>query len=240
MGPDELDLTTLQADLEQVTADMNRVASLFSLPEGDVTETDDLDLVTVVVSPDLAVRSVTVDARWGEEVSPDDLTVRVNTTLSRATVRAMGFDPDAAVPDDPGADVPQERATVTEADKAAAARLLQATEAAMDATIRQAAQSPDSVGAEIEEMLDRVEAQLRAAEAATVRADDEAGEEPARLYSENRMVSAAVVAGTVSDIEINANWLRGKSGTAVTQCLAEILQQVPPPEPRPTLRPFLG
>lgn len=230
MGADELDLESLQADLEQLTADMNQVASLFVPPTGEVTETDDLQVVTATVSPGLVVKAITVESRWDQKVTPEELVWRLNATLGRAMVRSMGFDPEL-VPPDVVLDEEVAPAPVTDADRAEAGRTLQAAEERMAAEAFRVRRDPYEAGQRVEGLLARIDGQLRAAEAAErAAAEQEEPEEPERLYSANRMVSAVAMEGTVTEIEINLGWLRGKSGAVVSQCLAEVVEQVPQSE----------
>ena len=54
----------LMAELEQAVADLKAFASAFTLPEGDVTETDLTGVVAATVTPGLAVRSIVVQPTW--------------------------------------------------------------------------------------------------------------------------------------------------------------------------------
>ncbi|HPZ49034.1 MAG TPA: hypothetical protein PLA44_04145 [Propionibacteriaceae bacterium] len=220
------DENDLMAELEQAIADLNSLATSFQMPEGDVTETDRRGVASATVTPDLAVSALSVVPTWENKIPAEELAMAIDEALGRATTRAMGIDPDAdpeaAAADEPPADAPT---PVTAADRAEARQTLHDVEERM--LNQAAAMGRDERAAE--DHIDRMVAQMESALSAAERAQAEGTlpDEPNRFYSANKMVSMASTGMSFMGTEINLNWLRGKSGTAVTQCLAEILEQAP-------------
>ncbi len=220
------DESDLMAELEQAIADLSSFASAFTMPDGDVTETDRRGVVAATVSPNLAVVKITVQPTWENTVPAAELALAVDEALGRATTRAMGIDPDGAPVEldlDAGASEPP--APITPEVRAEANRTVAQTERRLLDQAAEMGRDPRAA----EDRIDRMVAQMEGAIASTERAQSEGAlpDEPVRYYSANRMVSMASSGMSFMGTDINQNWLRGKSGTAVTQCLAEILEQAP-------------
>ncbi len=217
------DMDDLMAELEQAVADLNSFATAFDVPEGDVTESDRRGVVSATVNPNLAVVSIVVKPTWETTVPAEELAVCVDEALGRATTRAMGIDPDAA-PDE-AAEPDTGPAPITAADRAEARRTVEETERRMLDSAAALGRDPEAAANRIDAMVAQMEAAITASEQALDRG--ELSEDPNRYYSANRMVSMASSGMSFMGTDINVNWLRGKSGTAVTQCLTEVLEQAP-------------
>lgn len=211
----------LMAELEQAIADLNAFASTFELPDGDVTEHDRRGVVAVTVSPGLSVTTITVLPTWEEKVPAPELALAVDEALGRATTRALGLDPDADAQPEPDA----RPAPITPQVRAEARRTIDQAERRL---LDQAATMGRDFRAG-EDRIDALVAQMESAITATelAQSPDALPDSPQRVYSANRMVSMATTGMSFMATDINQNWLKGRSGTAVTQCLAEILEQAP-------------
>jgi|JI8StandDraft_1071087.scaffolds.fasta_scaffold89293_2 hypothetical protein len=214
----------LMAELEQAVADLKAFASAFTLPEGDVTETDLTGVVAATVTPGLAVRSIVVQPTWENVVEAGRLAACVDEALGRATSRAMGIDPDLAIDLD-AEEAPSGPAPVTASDKAEARRTVADMERHLLDQAASIDRDPEAAATRLEQLVSQMESAIAATERA--QAEGIPDGEPDRLYSANRMVSMASNGMSFLGTDININWLKGKSGSAVTQCLSEILEQAP-------------
>ncbi len=215
------DESSLMAELEQTIADLNAITAAFTMPEAEVTETDRRGVATATVSPHLAVTRISVQPTWEHTVTAAELPAALDDAIGRATMRAMGLDPDG----EESPDSLSGAAPITGAVRAEAHRTVQQTEQRLLDQAATQGRDPRAT----EDHIDRLVAQMEAAISAAERAQAEGPlqDEPERLYSDNHMVSMASNGVSLMGTEINQNWLRGKSGTAVTQCLSEILDQAP-------------
>lgn len=192
----------------------------------EATVVDVSGQVQASVSLSGRLERVVVSPRWQDRVDDEDLAGIVLETISRAQFGAMELPDDEALAAVSDADV---EAGVEEALARATEQLLrprseEERQARIDALPALFA-SMDADLARMDRALDRLEGSL---DADAVEDIEPEGDE---FRSENSMVTVIAKDGFVVDVAIHANWLRGKSGIAVTECLDQIIEQINDQQP---------
>lgn len=194
---------------------------------GDGTTVVDVSgQVQAVVGPTGRLQRVVVSPRWQERIDVEDLPGIVLETISRAQFGAVELpaDEDLAAVSDAEVQAGVEQALAQATERLLRPRPEEERQARIDALPALFAAMDEDL-ARMDRALDRLEAGLDV--------DDVEDLEPEgdEFRSGNSMVTMIARDGFVVDVAIHANWLRGRSGIAVTECLDQIIGKIDDQQP---------
>lgn len=200
-----------EAMLAKSIAAMNSIGSLFEFSEEPVEGTDEQKVVTATVEPSMQLLSLRVLPKWQEKIEPEQLNLAVRMAIGNATCKVMGFDPAGdrrpPVPPDP------EDIEVTAADREEARQRVQSGMKRFDGI----------ESADRSELWERFDSTMDRAKAMDTTVQQNPGEK--QYFNESRRASMTYAQGMPVEVEFDLNWLRSRSGNAVTEALMQIIDQ---------------
>lgn len=200
-----------EAMLAQSIAAMNSVGSLFDFSSEPVEGTDEQKVVTATVEPSMQLLSLRVLPKWQDKIEPEQLNLAVRMAIGNATCKVMGFDPAGdkrpPVAADP-ADI-----EVTAADREQARQRIEGGMSMFDGV----------ENADRGELWERFHSTMDRAKAIDPQVHQNPGEK--QYFNESRRASMTYAQGLPVEVDFDLNWVRSRSGNAITEALMEIIDQ---------------
>lgn len=200
-----------EAMLAQSIAAMNSVGSLFDFASEPVEGTDEKKVVTATVEPSMQLLSVRVQPKWQEKIEPEHLNLAVRMAIGNATCKVMGFDPagdkPAPVAPDP------EHIEVTAADREQARQRIENGMKRFEGV----------ENADHGELWEKFHSTMDQAKAIDPEPSRNPGEK--QYFNESRRASMTYAEGLPVEVDFDLNWLRSRSGNAITEALTQIIDQ---------------
>ncbi len=195
-----------------------RASAALDAAAGPGDATDPTGAVRVEFGPGGQLAAIRVHPDWERVITADDLTTVINDTLVRAR---DGEEADA----DPGTELTDEQvAAIREREEAETLAALQAVDG------DELAEAASAVPAQLDALNAELTALLARAEEVAVDISDEPVEpSTVTTRSDNDMVAIETVGDTPVRVAIHRRWLSGRSGNILTQCFAEIIDQLAAP-----------
>lgn len=210
----------MEAQLDELVRDMLALQPR----REEVTVRDPEGQVAATIDPEGRLARVLVEPRWVDKIETDHLANAILATIAEAQLEASGLSGDAPVITDE-----QVAAKRQEILRQAENELQAPTpEGELQAKIDNLPNLFDRLDDALQRLEDRateLETPIPLEEAAALGLTEAPMGE--QIRSENSMVSLTVnPEGGVVDVSIHRNWLEGKSGIAVTECLDQIISQM--------------
>ena len=225
------ELNQLMAELPQSISTLNKLSESLDPPTEDYTETDADRVVTISCRPNGALISIRIADNWRNKIEPDMLADRLNQTMAAAQLRAMGIGSveltgKGRSRDDDSAS--QERIDLTSVQPTAADRKQaeQYAQRSYQEFVNRVDEAVRDEGAALERFYSGMDKLNRAL------ADEvpDAADEEQHIYSENHKAWAVLTPAGVNGFDFKANWVKNQTGITLTNCLREIIEQLPADE----------
>lgn len=214
------ELAAVMQQLEEAIASVRGINGVLQPPTEQFTETDEDRIVTVSVDADGNFTQIKVASGWEDRLEPEMLQSRINEVIVRAVVHRLGLNPDMTQ-DEADALVEQIGlpSQVQQKDRDMAEQMVFEQSRDFEQLVEQVGADSGRALEELYKNLDRLDAALSSQDTPT---------QEQRYYSKNRMVSVLSNGQDIREVSFKENWLDiPRSGTTITICFNEILEQLP-------------